>query len=96
MGGNAVHDGGARVDDRVEVRHYDIVVKHRTCAANLPVSDFGEVVEFERAVVVIGVRATQIELRVIGREFEGEDALANAALRDRRLVERWLSRRVIR
>ena len=73
-----------------------MAVKHRARTANLPIPNFGEVVEFERPVVELGVRATQIELRVIGREFEGEDALANAALRDRRLEERWLSRRVIR
>lgn len=60
-------------------------------ATNLPVPDVGgEVVVLDRATVVRGVRAANVELGAGVRELEAEDILLRGALCDRSREERVL------
>lgn len=68
----AVHDGGARVDDGVEVARDGLRPDSRGRAGELPVCLRVDVVEFDAPGVVVAIGAAEVE-RGAGRgEFEGE------------------------
>lgn len=82
-GGRAVHDGGAGVDDGLEVGVRVLGADDRLGACGLPETGRGvDAVVLDRASVLGGVGAAEEERRAGGGELEAEDAGADLAAAD--------------
>ncbi len=85
-GGRAVHDGGAGIDDGLEVRHDSLATNEGLGAGQLPEASGGvDVVVLDRARVELVVGTTEVKLRACGGELEAEDTLLDGALLDSRV-----------
>lgn len=79
--GWGVHQGSARVDNRVEARHRCLPVDQRARAADLPETRIRrDVVVFDLPGIERFVHPTEVQLSAFGRELEAELALGNGAL----------------
>lgn len=85
----AVHDRGARVDDRFETAGCGLGPDDGVGASGLPEAGrFVDLVVLDRAGVVLGVGAAEEQLGASGGELEAEHACGDDSLGDRG-VEPW-------